>query len=141
MKFTDFNLWAYGNCFDHDGGKYDIAYGRDEAMLGGLALGAKGSIGNGFCYAAGVYHRMRKAFYAGDMVTARLEQARSRLVVDTIFSAKYGGNSLASSRVLYEFKNPNVKLGPPRLPIIELTQAQKDGLIQEVKDLGFAAWW
>ena len=35
-------------------------------MLGGLAIGAKGSIGNGFNFAAGVYQRLRRAFFAGD---------------------------------------------------------------------------
>ena len=38
---VEFNLWHYSNCVTHGGGKYDVAYGRDEAMLGGLALGAK----------------------------------------------------------------------------------------------------
>ena len=141
MKFTDFNLWSYGNCVEYAGGKYDIAYGRDEAMLGGLALGAKGSVGNGFNWAAGVYQRMRKAFYAGDLVTAREEQKKSRLIVDTIFDAAYGGNSLATSRVLYEYKNPSVKLGPPRLPIIELTPAQKKALIEKLEEIKFKTWW
>lgn len=31
----------YSNCVRYAGGKYDVVYGRDEAMLGGLATGAK----------------------------------------------------------------------------------------------------
>ena len=84
---------------------------------------------------------MRKAFYAGDLETAREEQKKSRLIVDTIFVAAYGGNSLATSRVLYEYKNPSVKLGPPRLPIIELTPAQKKALIEKLEEIKFKTWW
>lgn len=59
-QFTDFNLHLYGLCRARHGGLYDCAYGRDEAMLGGLATGAVSSIGNGFCYMANVYHRLRE---------------------------------------------------------------------------------
>jgi dihydrodipicolinate synthase/N-acetylneuraminate lyase len=41
-------------------------------MLGGLATGAKASIGNAFCFSAGIYHRLRAAFFRGDMETARV---------------------------------------------------------------------
>ena len=140
MKFTDFNLWAYGNCLEHGGRKYDIAYGRDEAMLGGLATGARGSIGNGFNWAPGIYQRMRKAFFAGDLDGARAAQAQSRRIVDLIFSPKYGGNSLATSRVLYELKVPGLALGPPRLPIHELTPEQKAALKADLEAIKFFEW-
>jgi len=139
MKFTDFNLWFYSNCVRHGGGKYDIAYGRDEAMLGGLATGAKGSIGNGFNFAAGVYQRLRKAFFAGDMETARMEQARANLTVDMMNSPKYGGNGLATSRRIYEMKG-SVKLGPPRLPIAPLTAEQDAALKADLDACGFFSW-
>ena len=77
LRTRQFNLWFYSNTLNIGGGKYDIAYGRDEAMLGGLAIGAKGSIGNGFNFAAGVYQRLRRAFFAGDLAAARVEQQRA----------------------------------------------------------------
>lgn len=60
FKFTDFNTHLYEMAVRYAGGRYDAAYGRDEALLSGLACGASGHIGNGFCYMAGVYHRLRK---------------------------------------------------------------------------------
>ena len=39
MKFTDFNTWYLENCLTHSGGIYDIAYGRDECLLAGIATG------------------------------------------------------------------------------------------------------
>lgn len=139
MKFTDFNLWFYSNCVRHNNGAYDIAYGRDEAMLGGLATGAKGSIGNGFNFAAGVYQRLRKAFFAGDLETARFEQHRANITVDMMNNPKYGGNGLATSRKMYEMKG-KVTLGPPRAPIQPLTDAQVALLKADLDACGFFTW-
>ena len=139
MKFTDFNCWWYSNCVRASGGKYDIAYGRDEAMLAGLATGALGSIGNGFNFAAGVYQRLRRAFFAGDLVTAREEQHRANITVDIMNDPRFGGAGLATSRVIYEMKGA-VKLGPPRMPLVPLTAAQKAALADELKRVGFFDW-
>ena len=57
-------------------------------MLGGLATGAKASIGNAFCFSAGIYHRLRAAFFKGDMATAQAEQGRSCTVVNMMQEAK-----------------------------------------------------
>jgi N-acetylneuraminate lyase len=138
MKFTDFNLWFYSNCVRHENNRYDLAYGRDEAMLGGLATGAKASIGNGFNFAAGVYQRLRKAFFAGDMETARLEQHRANITVNMMNDPKYGGNGLATSREIYQMKG--VKLGPPRAPIAALTAEQKAVLKTDLDKVGFWTW-
>jgi N-acetylneuraminate lyase len=139
MKFTDFNLWWYSNCIRNFGGKYDMAYGRDEQMLGGLATGALGSIGNGFNFAAGTYQRIRKAFFAGDLKTAQEEQHRANISINIMNDARFGGNGLATSRVMYEMKGA-VKLGPPVAPIVPLTAAQKVLLKEELDRVGFFTW-
>lgn len=108
-------------------------------MLGGLATGAKGSIGNGFNFAAGVYQRLRRAFFAGDLATARLEQGRANLTIDMMNSAKYGGNGLATSRLMYEMKG-TVKLGPPRAPIVALNAEQAALLKADLDACGFFGW-
>jgi N-acetylneuraminate lyase len=139
MKFTEFNLWHYSNCVRHGGGRYDMCYGRDEAMLGGLATGAKASIGNGFNFMAGTYQRLRKAWFAGDVETARLEQARACAIVDLMNDPAFGGAGLPVSRVIYELKG-KVKLGPPRAPLVALTAAQVDGVKAALYKMDFFAW-
>jgi N-acetylneuraminate lyase len=121
------------------GGIYDIAYGRDEAMLAGLATGAKGSIGNGFNFAAGVYQRLRRAFFAGDLATARDEQHRANITVDIMNDARFGGSGLPTSRVMYEMKG-SVKLGPPRAPIVALNAEQAALLKADLTACGFFSW-
>lgn len=139
MKFTDFNLWWYANCINNFGGKYDMCYGRDEAMLGGLATGALGSIGNGFNFAPGPYQRMRKAFYGGDMATARKEQALANTTVNIMNDPRFGGNGLAVSRVMYEMKGA-VTLGPPRTPLPPMSPEQVSALKAELDKVGFFTW-
>lgn len=139
MKFTDFNLWWYSNCVRRGGGMYDIAYGRDEAMLGGLATGARASIGNGFNFAAGVYQRLRRAFFAGDLETARFEQDRANITVNIMNDPRFGGAGLATSRLMYEMKG-EVKLGPPRAPFSRLTTEQAAALKEELDRVGFFSW-
>lgn len=95
FKFTDYNLFTFANCLTYKEGKYDVLYARDEATLGGVATGARGHIGNAFNYAAGLYHRLRAAFAAGDIKAARLEQERANKLVLMMQDAKYGGQALA----------------------------------------------
>jgi len=139
FKFTDFNLWHYDNCVRHAGGKYDVVYGRDEAMLGGLATGAKASIGNGFNFCPGVYQRLRAAFFRGDMAEALKEQGRANLIVNMMNDPKYGGNGLSVSRAMYEMKGA-VKLGPVRAPHVPLTEAQLAELRKDLDAVGYFTW-
>ena len=138
MKFTDFNTWYYMNCLLHKDGAYDIAYGRDECMLSGLACGAKGSIGNGFNFSPGIYQRLRRAFYAGDMATARLEQSRANAVTNILGDGNFGGY-LPTARAMYELKS-GLALGPPRMPLAPITAEQRAALDAELKRIGFYEW-
>lgn len=138
MKFTDYNLWHFVNCTQHEGGKYDIAYGRDEAILGGMACGAKASIGNAFCFAAGVCHRIRKAFFAGDLPQARVEQGKVNAFVNVLTDARFGGNLLVTARHVMEMKG--IKLGPARVPHVPMTAEQTKELEAELAKIGFFSW-
>ena len=122
----------------HAGGRYDMCYGRDEAMLGGLALGAKSSIGNAFCFDAGIYHRLRAAFFKGDVAGARAEQVLANSVVNVMNDARFGGNGLVISRHILEMKG--VKMGPPRMPHVPMTAGQTAALEAELKRIGYFSW-
>lgn len=59
FKFTDYSLFDYECCVSHAGGAYEICYGRDDALLGGIATGATSHIGNGFCFMIGPFKRIK----------------------------------------------------------------------------------
>ena len=139
MKFTDFNCWYFENCVSYKDGLYDIAYGRDECLLAGLATGAKGHIGNGFNFAAGPYQRLRAAFAKGDIASARKEQHLANMTVNIMNDPKFGGAGLVTSRKMYEMKG-SVKLGPPRAPFAPMTGDQEKALKAHLTEVGFFEW-
>ena len=96
------------------------------------------SAGNAFCFAAGVCHRIRKAFFAGDLATARIEQGRVNAFVNVLTDARYGGNLLTTARQVMELKG--IKMGPPRQPHVPLTPAQATELEAELNKIGFFSW-
>ncbi len=77
LKFTSPDLMRLQACRAFEGGKYDILYGTDEALLAALSLGVKSAVGSTYNFAAPLYRRMMAAFKRGDMETARAEQLKS----------------------------------------------------------------
>src|SRR5437870_3692062 len=70
IKFTYEDLDDYAAARAIGGRDYEVLFGRDENLLTGLGLGAKGAVGSTYNYAAPLYHRIIRAHAAGDTVTA-----------------------------------------------------------------------
>lgn len=69
---------------------YDILSGRDEVLLGALAMGAKGAVGSTYNYSGRIYNSLIKAFNEGDMDGALRYQRMSQVSIDILLSDKYG---------------------------------------------------
>ena len=54
IKYSDADLHILSNCIHGHGGAFDVAYGKDEQMLGALAMGAKGFVGSTYNYSGRV---------------------------------------------------------------------------------------
>jgi N-acetylneuraminate lyase len=132
IKFTHMNLMDYAACVRWDGGRFDILFGCDEMMLGGLAMGATGAIGSTFNYAAPVYHRIMAAFAGGDLSTARKEQARANAMIEVLI--RFGGMPPAGKTFM---RLIGLDCGPVRLPLYPLTDAQAETLRAEAAAAGF----
>ena len=85
-----------------------------------------------------MYHRLRAAFFAGDLVTARKEQDAANRTVDLCYDPRFGGNGLVTLRVVMEAKG--VPCGPPRQPHVPLTPAQHEAFLAELKRIDFFSW-
>jgi N-acetylneuraminate lyase len=133
IKWTNADLYSYQLC-QHVPGDFDLPWGNDEYMLAALALGATGAVGSTYCFAAPVYHRLMKAFAAGDLASARKEQFRSCQLVQTLASFGYMGAAKATMKML------GVDVGPARLPNANLTAAQIKQLRHQLDSLGFFDW-
>ncbi len=132
IKFTHENLMDYHNCLCFADARFDILFGRDEILLAGLALGAKGAVGSTYNYAAPLYSQLIAAFEAGDITTARRLQNQ---VIEIVKLLKLpGAEELAVNKYLmYCFSG--IDCGPTRTPIKNLTHAQKAAISDKLDQL------
>lgn len=129
IKFNHGDLFQYQQCLAFDGGRYDIPFGVDEALLGGLAIGASSAVGSTYNYAAGVYHRMRGHFEAGEFDAAR---DCSRAVVTLVeVLLRYG--VLGAGKALMRLHG--VDCGSPRLPNKALSESEIQRLLVDVQGI------
>jgi len=135
VKFTFEDLRDYQMCLELDGGRYDVLFGRDEMLLAGLALGAKGAIGSTYNYAAPLYVRLWDAFRRGDMDEARACQRRSQQMIETL--ARYGG-VLSAGKALMGLIG--VDCGPCRPPLPTPTEKQARALKADLERIGYFEW-
>ena len=134
IKFTNPDLMMFQQCLRFDGGAFSIPWGCDEYLLAAAALGATGAVGSSYNFAAPIYHRVLRAFAAGDLKTARDEQFRSVQLIATLASRGYMGAAKATMKML------GVDVGPARLPNNSFNREQEAALRAELEKLGFFDW-
>ena len=131
VKYTHEDFMDYQSCMSYKNGKYDMLWGRDENMLSALVLGAKGSVGSTFNYAAPLYYDLIAAFNANDLAKARVLQQKS---IDMIrLLGKYGGISVGKAYM----KMVGFDLGEFRLPVKNMSADQFQLFKKDVESLNF----
>jgi N-acetylneuraminate lyase len=103
-------------------------------MLAAWSLGATSAVGSTYNFAAPIYHRLLKAFAAGDLSRAREEQFCSVQIVATLASYGFMGAAKAVMTML------GVDVGPARLPNTNLDAKQQATLRADLEKLGFFDW-
>jgi N-acetylneuraminate lyase len=131
IKFTHEDLLDYGRSGQVAGGRYAMLFGRDEILLAGLALGAKGAVGSTYNFAAPLFRRIIASFEAGDLAAARRDQILAQSFISILH--RHGG--LAAGKMA--MKLIGVDCGPVRLPLRQLTPAQEQQLQRDLQQAGF----
>jgi len=131
MKYTHDDLYDFGRCLQVAGGRCDMLFGRDEMLLGALAIGARGAVGSTYNYAAPLYLGLIEAYKAGDTAAARAAQARARDFV-AVFR-KFGGVRAGKAIM----KMIGIDCGPVRLPLRSLDDEERRALRGELERIGF----
>jgi len=134
VKFTNPDLVSYRRALDVAGDRYDLPWGIDEALLAGLATGARGGVGSTYNFAPKLYFALRHAFERGDLAEARRLQSISVAMVDAIAASGYMGTAKA---ILTRLGLP---LGPARPPLTNPTDAAVDTAMTRLAELGFDEW-
>ena len=131
IKYTHSDLAEYLQCLNFRNQSFDLFFGRDEALLAALALGAKNAVGSTYNFAAPVYNRIISDFKKGDFTSAREEQLFITSLVDLLKSYSF----LPASKALMGMIGQ--EMGPVRLPLHELSDSQKSKLKSQLETLGF----
>ncbi|MES2773027.1 MAG: dihydrodipicolinate synthase family protein [Bacteroidota bacterium] len=131
VKYTHEDFMDFLSCMQYKNGKYDMLWGRDENMLPALALGAKGSVGSTYNYAAPLYFDMINAFENGDLETARKLQQQS---IDMIrLLGKYGGIATGKAYM----KLLGLDCGEFRLPVKNMSSENFTAFTKDVEQINF----
>ncbi len=118
VKFTFEAMADYMEALPLDGGRFDMLWGRDEMLLGALAMGAEGAVGSTYNVIAPVYLALIEAFRRGDMHAARNLQAQAIAVINSLVAT---GNFFAALKAVLRAQGvpitPAVRL--PLAPVAE----------------------
>ena len=133
VKFTYEDLMDFALAMEFDGGRYDMLFGRDELLICGLALGARGAIGSTFNYAAPLYLKLIAAFEAGDLTAARRLQRKSMHIIDC-FRCKQPSPMPYNKAIM---RLVGLDLGPVRPPLVNLTEGQFESFKAQLEAAGF----
>lgn len=141
LKYSDADLHILANCIASHGGAFDCAYGKDEQMLGAIAMGCKGFVGSTYNYAGRVYNKAIAAAAKGDWAGALVEQRKAQAVVDLLYAAaSYGSGAANVGKAIMDLRVGGDVTGAPRYPLSGVTAAGKDKLRADLEALGFFAW-
>ena len=134
IKFTNPDLVSYRRSLDAAAERFDLPWGVDEALLGGLATGARGGVGSTYNWAPKLYVDLMSAFNRGDLAEARRLQSISIAMIDAIAGTGFMGTAKALMGRL------GVPVGAARAPLGNPTDAQVDALMARLAELGFEQW-
>ena len=134
MKYTAQEVHEYQACLGLDDGRFDILWGRDEMLLGALAVGARGAIGSTYNIAAPLYREMMDAFDREDIVEARRLQLRSIGMIRAIYRFPFHSAMKQVLRML------GINCGPCRLPQPRIDSTQVEQLKSDLGEMGFFEW-
>ncbi|MGO1265588.1 MAG: dihydrodipicolinate synthase family protein [Microbacterium gubbeenense] len=128
IKFTDENLHSFAECLDL-GTDCEMYFGRDEMLLGAVAMGARGAIGTTYTFMGPLYRHLVAAVETGDLDAARADQRIAREVIGVALA--HGG--------LAAFKAMAGSLpATTRAPLRELTADERLTLKAQLENGGLA---
>jgi len=134
VKVTNSDLVSYRRSLDVADQAFDLPWGTDEALLGGLATGARAAVGSTYNFAPQLYVDLIEAFNRGDLSEARRLQSLSIAMVDAIAATDFIGTAKALMTRL------GVPVGPARVPLGNPTDDQSESVFQRLVELGFQKW-
>lgn len=140
MKFTNYNLFELERCLSL--GKYNMLLGREDSLLGGLAIGVPGGIGASFSCVGHEASLIMEYFKKGDLKEALEHQKKVNEFAEVLYynEGRYG-NGVGSIELMKSvLKMTGLDVGYARLPRKKLTAQAEKLLKDDLKKIGFFDW-
>lgn len=134
VKYTHEDFMDFLSCTQFQNKKYDMLWGRDENMLSALAVGAMGSVGSTFNYAAPLYYNLIEAFNNNDFKKAQALQQQSIDMITLL--GKYGGIATGKAYM----KLIGIDCGEFRLPVKNMSKESFELFKKDVEQLNFSSF-
>ena len=134
VKYTNPDRDQLSTILALDNHSPDMLWGCDEELLDGLQMGCRGAVGSSYNFAAGIYHRVTRAYESGNLDEAKHWQSRSLALIDALKASGY----MPSAKAVMEMVG--VDCGPPRPPLPQLTNEERSALRKQLESLGFFEW-
>lgn len=131
IKYTSATLHEYQACLNYKNRKFDILFGYDELLLPALSVGAKGAIGSTYTFATPLYLEVMEHFRKGRIEAAQEAQYKAVKMIQCL--GKY--SPIPTQKAI--LKLMGIDLGPCRLPLHTLTDAQVRDLKTMLEETGF----
>lgn len=124
IKFTYEAMADYMTARQVGNGRFDVLWGRDEMLLGALAMGAEGAVGSTFNTIAPIYLELMEAFKRGDWQTAHKLQLKSIAFINSLVAT---GNFFAALKTV--LRSQGIPITPAvRLPMTPVDEEKLSGL-------------
>ena len=134
IKYSSLTLFEFQECLNYNDGQFNILFGCDEMLLGGLATGAPGAVGSTFNFAGPLYNKVIDAFNEGDMELAQKYQLLSVKMVKMLYGYRGQPGFKGIMKLL------GVDCGPNRLPLQSLSDTEAEAMKRDLDKIGFFDW-
>jgi len=134
LKYTNVDFLQLQRCIQMEDGYFDILFGHDPVLAGGWTYGVRGAIGTTYNFMAPLYHQLLEAFHRHDNLEVQRLQFASCEITADLFQLGF----LPSLRIL--MKIIGVDVGPPRLPLLPLSEEKTRQLEEILEQRNFQQW-
>eukprot|EP00823_Brevimastigomonas_motovehiculus_P005629 TRINITY_DN4184_c0_g1_i1.p1 TRINITY_DN4184_c0_g1~~TRINITY_DN4184_c0_g1_i1.p1 ORF type:complete len:333 (+),score=70.14 TRINITY_DN4184_c0_g1_i1:64-1062(+) len=122
---------------DAQGKTMNVLYGTDENMPAALMNGVDGFVGSTYGFANKLYTHLMDNFKAGNTSAVMIDQRRSQDMVSIVM--KYSTDNQFGFKATFQLRT-KCDMGPPRLPLVRMTDANLKAMNDELTAIGFYKW-
>jgi len=131
IKFSLPDLSDYQKCIEFEDGRFDILYCQDQTILSAMALGARGSIGSTYNYAAPLTLKIMEGFFKNNIEESSSLAYKSIKMVEVLENT---GSYFAGAKELMRIAG--IDLGTVRAPLSTIPNDKLALILPELDKIG-----